>query len=351
MAARNAAILGKLGVWTWIDMFPATQAAEFAAEVESLGYSALWTPEAVGRDPFSLISRLSASTQKLVFATGIANIYARDPMSMNAILHTVGEITGGRFVLGLGVSHIPLVTNVRGHEYGKPVTTMRNYLEAMAKSLYMGPRAAAEPPIVLAALRQNMLKLSAEKASGAHPYNVTPEHTRRARQILGAGPTLAPEQMVLRETNPVKAREVARKNLATYLPLPNYYENWRWLGFEDADWQSGGSDRLIDAVVCWGSEDKIRAHVQAHFDAGADHVCIQPFRPDGQPGPDLALLRALAPGGARAAKAARAPNVPSVVRKKPAATKKAAAAKRKPAAKKKPAAKAKKTAKKAAKKK
>jgi probable F420-dependent oxidoreductase len=340
MAALNAAILGKLGVWTWLDMLPAAQAAEFAAEIEGLGYSALWTPEAVGRDPFSLISRLAASTQKLAFATGIANIYARDPMSMRAIQHTVGEITGGRFVLGLGVSHIPLVVNVRHHEYGKPVTTMRNYLDAMEKALYAGPKAPAEPPIVLAALRQNMLKLSAERASGAHPYNVTPEHTRRARAILGAGPTLAPEQMVLRETNPTKAREVARKNLATYLLLPNYYENWRWLGFEESDWQGGGSDRLIDAIVCWGDEDKIRAHVQAHFDAGADHVCIQPFRPDGQGGPDLALLRALAPGGPPAPKQPRTPNVRRAAKnakKKPAAKKRAPAkkpARKKPAKKK-----------------
>jgi len=325
MVARNAAILGKLGVWTWVDMFRAPQAAEFAAEIESLGYSALWTPEAVGRDPFALISRLSASTKKLVFATGIANIYARDPMSLNAIQHTVGEITGGRFVLGLGVSHIPLVTNVRGHEYGKPVTTMRNYLDAMAKSIYMGPRPEAETPIVLAALRPNMLKLAAEKTAGAHPYNVTPEHTRRAREIMGPGPTLAPEQMVLRETNATKAREVARKNLATYLPLPNYYENWRWLGFEDADWQNGGSDRLIDAIVCWGDEDRIRAHIQAHHDAGADHVCIQPFRPDGQPGPDLELLRALAPGRPPAPRQTRAPSVRRAAKKKSAAKKKPSA--------------------------
>jgi probable F420-dependent oxidoreductase len=344
MTARNAAILGKLGVWTSLDMLPTPQAAEIAAEIESLGYSALWTPEAVGRDPFAFISHLAASTKKLVFATGIANIYARDPMSMSAIQHTVGEISGGRFVLGLGVSHIPLVVNVRHHEYGKPVTTMRNYLDAMSKSIYAGPRAPAEPPIVLAALRQNMLKLAAEMTAGAHPYNVTPEHTRRARAILGAGPTLAPEQMVLRETNPVRAREIARKHLAIYLPLPNYYENWRWLGFEDADWQSGGSDRLIDAIICWGDEHKIRAHIQAHFDAGADHVCIQPFRPDGAQGPDLELLRALAPGGPPAAKRPRTPNVRG-------AAKKTGAAKKKGAAPRKAAAKAKRAAKRPAKKK
>ena len=341
MAARNAAILGKLGVWTTLDPLPIAQAVDAAAEIESLGYSALWTPEAVGRDPFALISRLSASTQQLVFATGIANIYARDAMAMNAIAQSVGEITGGRLVLGLGVSHAPMVVQVRQHQYGKPVATMRAYLEAMSKALYLSQRPVAETPIVLAALRPNMLKLAAEMTAGAHPYNVTPEHTRRAREILGPGPTLAPEQMVVRETNPTKARAVARKNLATYLPLPNYSENWRWLGFEEADWQGGGSDRLIDAIVCWGSEEKIRAHVQAHFDAGADHVCIQPFRPDGQPGPDMELLRALAPGAAPAARQTRTPNVRSAEKKKtgarkaaPAKKAKARAAKAKPAKKK-----------------
>jgi probable F420-dependent oxidoreductase len=335
MAARNAEILGKLGVWTTLDAMPTARAAEFAAEIEGLGYSALWTPEAVGRDPFALIARLSASTKQLVFATGIANIYARDPMAMNAIQHSVAELTGGRLVLGLGVSHAPMVVNMRQHQYGKPVATMRAYLEAMAKSLYLGPRPAAEAPIVLAALRPKMLELARALTAGAHPYNVTPEHTRRARGILGPGPTLAPEQMVLLETNPAKARAVARKNLAIYTSLPNYYENWRWLGFEERDWQNGGSDRLIDAIVCWGDAEKIRAHVQAHFDAGADHVCIQPFRPDGEPGPDLALLRALAPGGAPAAKASRAPSVRSRSKKK-AAPKKKPAAKRKSAAKKAP---------------
>ncbi len=220
---------------------------------------------------------------------------------------------------------------MRGHEYGKPVATMRGYLDAMEKAIYLGPKAEAEAPIVLAALRPNMLKLAAERASGAHPYNVTPEHTRRAREILGPGPTLAPEQMVLRETNPAKARELARKNLAMYIALPNYFNNWKWLGFEDADFQGGGSDRLIDAIVCWGDEAKIRAHIQAHDDAGADHVCIQPFRPDGQPGPDLELLAALAPGGPPAPKKARAPAVKAAARKKAPAKKKAA--KKRPAKK------------------
>jgi probable F420-dependent oxidoreductase len=188
-----------------------------------------------------------------------------------------------------------MVAGLRGHAYGKPVTTMRGYLDAMEKATYLGPNPAEETPVVIAALRPKMLELAAERCAGAHPYNSTPEHTARARAILGKGPTLAPEQMVLRETDPTKARAIARKHLAVYLGLPNYQNNWKWLGFDDRDFADGGSDRLIDAVVAWGTEDAIQARVQAHFDAGADHVCIQTFRPDGEPGPDLELLAALAP--------------------------------------------------------
>ena len=310
MTARNADRLGRLGVWTFLELLPAPKALEVAQRIEALGYSALWMPEAIGRDPFSLISFLAAHTKKLVFATGIANIYARDAVTMRAIQQTVGELAGNRFVLGLGVSHAPMVAGLRGHAYGKPVATMRAYLDAMEKAPYMGPPPSQETPVVIAALRPNMLRLAAERCAGAHPYNVTPEHTARAREILGKGPTLAPEQMVLRETDPSKARAVARKNLTVYLGLPNYQNNWKWLGFDDADFASGGSDRLIDAIVAWGDEKAIEARIQAHFDAGADHVCIQPFRADGEPGPDLRLLEALAPRPAPKAKPAkRAPSV------------------------------------------
>ena len=310
MTARNADRLGRLGVWTFLELLPAPKALEVAQRIEALGYSALWMPEAIGRDPFSLISFLAAHTKKLVFATGIANIYARDAVTMRAIQQTVGELAGNRFVLGLGVSHAPMVAGLRGHAYGKPVATMRAYLDAMEKAPYMGPPPSQETPVVIAALRPNMLRLAAERCAGAHPYNVTPEHTARAREILGKGPTLAPEQMVLRETDPSKARAVARKNLTVYLGLPNYQNNWKWLGFDDADFASGGSDRLIDAIVAWGDEKAIEARIQAHFDAGADHVCIQPFRADGEPGPDLRLLEALAPRPAPKPKpAARAASV------------------------------------------
>lgn len=288
--------LGRLGVWTFLDGLDAGESLDCARRIEAWGYSALWMPEAVGRDPFALIGYLAAGTDRLVLATGIANIYARDAMTMRAVRETLSELSGGRFVLGLGVSHAPMVSGLRGHEYGKPVTTMRAYLEAMEKALYTAPAASPPAPVVLAALRPKMLALAGESAQGAHPYNVTPEHTARARELLGDGAWLCPEQKVMLETDASRAREAARKNLGMYLGLPNYMNAWRWLGFEESDFANGGSDRLVDAVVAWGDEAAIAARIEAHHDAGADHVCIQPLRPDGQPGPDLRVLEAFAPG-------------------------------------------------------
>jgi probable F420-dependent oxidoreductase len=289
--------LGKLGVWTWLDAMSGPELAEFARKIEDWGYSALWVPEAVGRDPFAILAYLAAETEKLILATGIANIYARDAVTMHAIHKTVADLCDGRFILGLGVSHGHLVSKVRGHEYGKPVATMRAYLEAMEGALYQAREPKEEAPIVLAALRPRMLALAAEKTRGAHPYFVPPEHTARAREILGEGPWLCPEQKVLLETDAAKARAVARKHMAIYMGLPNYQNNLKWLGFEDADFQKPGSDRLVDAIVAWGDEEAIQARIQAHWDAGADHVCIQPFRPDGEMGPDLRILEALSPSG------------------------------------------------------
>jgi len=288
--------IGKLGVWTFVDGMPAPEVAAFARRLEDWGYGALWLPEAVGREPFSLIGYLAANTESLVFATGIANIYARDAMTMNAIHKTLSEIAPGRFVLGMGVSHAPLVSDIRGHEYGKPVTTMRNYLEAMEQALFLSVPPEQEAPIVLAALRTNMLKLAAEKTRGAHPYFVPPQHTAKARETLGPGAWLCPEQMVLLETDADNARRVARKHMATYIDLPNYRNNLLELDFTEDDFADGGSDKLVDAIVAWGDEDDIRERIRAHRDAGADHVCIQPFRPDGEMGPDERLLELLAPG-------------------------------------------------------
>jgi len=286
-----------IGVWSPLDSFPAPRAAEFARQVEEWGYTALWIPEAVGRDPFALIGYLAARTERLVLCTGIANIYARDPMAMKAIHKTLAEIAPGRFVLGLGVSHAPLVTGQRGHEYRKPVPAMREYLDAMEKALFLGIQPEREAPIVLAALRPLMLKLAARRTRGAHPYFVPPEHTARARKLLGTDAWLCPEQMVLRESDPAKARAVVRRNIQIYIGLPNYRNNLKELGFDDSDFENGGSDRLVDAIVAWGDLPEIRARVDAHFAAGADHVCIQAFRRDGAMGPDVELLEALAPAG------------------------------------------------------
>lgn len=288
--------LGRLGVWTFLDLMPAAEAAGFAQRIEALGYSALWHPEAVGRDPFALLGYLAARTERLILATGIANIYARDAMTMRAIQQTVGELSNGRFILGLGVSHQHLVSKLRGHEYQKPVPTMSAYLDAMQAALYVGLQPAEPTPIVLAALRPAMLRLARDKARGAHPYFTSPEHTAKARQILGPDAWLAPEQKVLLETDPAKARALARSAMQIYLGLPNYQNNLRWIGFSEADWADGGSDRLVDAIVAWGDEAAVRQRIQAHLDAGADHVCIQPLRPDGVPGPDLHTLEVLAPG-------------------------------------------------------
>ena len=289
--------IGRLGVWAALDGLSASQAAAFAQRVEAWGYSALWTPEAVGRDPFSFIGFLAGQTESLVLATGIANIYARDPMTMKSIHKTCAELAPGRFVLGIGVSHEHLVSRVRGHDYTKPLSTMRAYLDALDSALYMGAEPGEEAPIVLAALRDKMLGLAASRTRGAHPYLVPPEHTARAREVMGPDAWLCPEQMVMLESDAEVARKVGRANLKVYIGLPNYRNNLKQFGFTDADFEDGGSDRLVDAMIAWGDADTIRARVQAHWDAGADHVCIQAFRSDGSPNPDEALLEALAPNG------------------------------------------------------
>lgn len=286
--------LGKIGIWGGGVAMSTADTVALAKRGEDWGYSAMWVPEAVGRDPFALIGYLLASTDRMIYATGIANIYARDPMAMKAIWKTMGEMAPDRFILGLGVSHAHLVSGQRGHDYKKPLSTMRDYLEAMDKALYMDIPPPVDPPIVIGALRDKMLALSATAAQGAHPYNVTPAHTKRAREVMGPDALLCPEHMVLHETDATRARDIARKNLKVYIGLPNYQNNLKQFGFTDADFADGGSDALVDALVCWGEPDKIAAHMQEHLDAGANHVAIQAFRNDGGFGCDQALLEELA---------------------------------------------------------
>lgn len=267
--------LGRVGIWHFLDLFPAAAAQAAAREVERLGFRTLWIPEALGREAFAHAGLLLAATERLVVATGIANVWARDAMAMAAAQKTLAEAYPGRFLLGIGVSHAPLVASMRGHDYRKPLSFLRGYLDAMDAAPYMAAQPAEPPPRVLAALHPKSLELARERAWGSHPYFVPPEHTVRARRILGPGKLLAPEQMVCLESDPSTARAIARQAMQTYLGLPNYVRNLLSLGFGADDVEHGGSDRLVDAIVAWGGVDAIAARVKAHHDAGADHVCVQ----------------------------------------------------------------------------
>jgi probable F420-dependent oxidoreductase len=268
--------LGRIGIWTnTLDSQPALKAQAAALELERLGYAAIWFPESVRREALSNAGLLLAATSRIVVATGIANIYARDAMTMAAGQKTLAEAYSGRFLLGLGVSHQPNVEQVRGHVYGKPVATMRAYLEAMSKAPYQSVEPPEKPPTVLAALGPNMLQLAAEMTSGAHPYFVPVEHTRRARETLGPKALLAPEQAVVLEANADRARAIARVHTQYYLRLSNYANNLQRLGYTEEDVTGGGSDRLVDDIVAWGDLGAVAARIDAHFEAGADHVCVQ----------------------------------------------------------------------------
>jgi probable F420-dependent oxidoreductase len=273
--------LPRIGVWTGaLDSVPAARAQELAAEIEALGYGAVWLPEVAGRDVFVHLALLLSGTSSLVGATGIANIWGRDAVTMTGALKGLTEAFPDRVLVGLGVSHQPIVEGLRGHVYAKPLAAMRAYLEAMDASPYTAFRPTTPARRVLAALGPKMLELAAAKTEGAHPYFVPPEHTAFARSVLGPDALLCPEQAVLLETDPAKAREIGRLHTQVYVGLPNYANNLRRLGFGDDDLAGGGSDRLVDAVVAWGSVDDVAARVQAHFDAGADHVSIQALGPD-----------------------------------------------------------------------
>lgn len=272
---------GKLGVWYFFDGMSSADAAAYAKRIESLGYGTLWLPETVGRSPVALASWLLANTEKLNIATGIMNIYHREPGVTMAAQKTLAEQSGGRFLLGIGVSHKPMVEGVRGLEYGPPVKTMRAYLEAMAASPYMGVEPAEPPPTVIAALGPKMLELAASHCTGAHPYFSSPDHTRMARETMGPDAWLCVEQKVILESDPAKARELARPVASIYKDLPNYRNNWLRMGLTDDDIDSL-NDKFIDSTFAWGDVDAIKERISEHLDAGATHVCIQPVNPNGQ---------------------------------------------------------------------
>jgi len=271
-----AAALGRIGTWSFaLQANPASVAQSAVADLEAMGYGAMWIPESVGsKEVMSHAGLLLAGGERIVVATGIANIYARDPMAMANGARGLNEAYPGRFALGIGVSHAPSVA-ARGGTYASPVATMRAYLDAMESARYAGPEAPAPAPLVIAALGPRMLELAAERTDGAHPYLVPVEHTAMARGVLGPEPCLAVEMTAIMTSDPEEARGIARAFARHYLVLPNYANNLRRLGFGDDDLADGGSDRLIDAVIAWGDAPAIVERARQHLDAGADHVCIQ----------------------------------------------------------------------------
>ena len=283
--------LGRVGVWLGqLGLRPAAEEREAARELEALGYGTLWFGESpLNREAFAHAGLLLAATERVVVATGIASIWLRSAAAAANGAAALAEAYPGRFVLGLGVSHAPLVARI-GREYRRPVATMRAYLEAMETTEYRAAPPAERAPVVLAALAPPMLALVRECADGAHPYLVTPEHTRRAREALGTGLLLAPEQGFVLERDRDRAREAARAHLATYLEAENYRRSWLHLGFDEEDFADGGSDRLVDALVAWGDEEAVCSRLEEHLAAGADHVCVQALGAD-----PLGQLRRLAP--------------------------------------------------------
>jgi probable F420-dependent oxidoreductase len=286
--------LGRLGVWYAADKLSPAGWAQFITTAESLGYGALWYSESRGFESMALGSYLLGRSSKIIVGSSIANIYARDAVASRAGMQTLSAISGDRFVLGLGVSHVPLVESYRGHTYGKPVTTMRAYLERMMEDA----EDAGAWPLVLAALGPRMLELAAELTRGAVPYNVTPEHTARAKAILGPDKWLVVEQKVCLETDAAIARQLARNELERYMVLENYCNCWRSLGFSADELEGGGCDRFLDAMVAWGDVETIKGRLNEHFDAGATHVCIQPVHRPGDLEAARRVLEALAPGRA-----------------------------------------------------
>jgi probable F420-dependent oxidoreductase len=282
--------LGRLGMWYAPDKLGGPDdVSAFVRTVEALGYDTLWYPESRGYESFTIAGYMLSQTKTLKLGSSIASIYARDAFTARRGMISLNALYGDRFILGLGVSHLPMVEGVRGHTYEKPIPAMRSYVNGITKN-----EAGAENwPIALAALRPLMLKLSAEMTRGALPYNTTPKHTAEAAKILGPGKWLAVEQKVTIETDPGRARALGRAELSRYMVLDNYRNCWLGLGFTEAELANGGSDAFIDQMVLWGSPDKVKDGLRAHFAAGATHVAIQPVHAEGDRGARDAIMKAL----------------------------------------------------------
>jgi probable F420-dependent oxidoreductase len=285
--------LGPVGVWLGpVASAPTPFEQDAVRRIEALGYGSIWAGEVLaGKEAFAHQGLLLAATERIITGTGIANVWARQPGSMQGGAATLGSAWPGRFILGIGISHAPMVER-SGLTYEKPLTHMARYIEAMDASAADAPHTDIPVARVLAALRPQMLALARDHADGAHPYFVPTAHTGRARETLGPGKLLIPEQAVVLSTDPVEARGIARHHMVRYLQLPNYVGNLRHLGYSAEDVAGAGSDRLVDDIVAWGDEAAIAARVRDHLDRGADHVLLQAL---GDPESALANLQRLAP--------------------------------------------------------
>lgn len=290
--------IDRLAVWINTIGYRSAGLVALARRLEAWGYGTLWINDGMGSDPMVLAARILAGTERLQVALGVANIYSRDPVMMVGAQYGLNEQWGGRFLLGMGVSHPFIVEGWRGHVYGKPVPAMRNYLQAMAAVNYAGPAPAEKPLTVIAALGPKMLETARELADGAHPFATTPEHTKLAREILGPGKLLLVEQKIMLETDAEKARKVGRGIGSGLAGIPNYRNSLARMGFGAADFENGGSDRLADAMLAHGDAAQIRLRLQEHWDAGADQVAIQVMPKAGglMTPEDEEVLALLAPG-------------------------------------------------------
>ncbi len=267
--------LGRVGIWTTtLDALDVGQARELVAALDARGWGSLWFGEAYGREAFTAAQLYLGASARMVIGTGIASIYGRDAVAAAAAARTLHAAYPDRFVLGLGVSHAPLVERMRGHSYGKPVTAMREYLDAFEKAPYMVAGTSELPPIVLAALGPRMLDLARDRTAGAHPYLTLPAHTAQARERLGPEPLLVVEQAVVLADDAETWRERAHWHLEIYTGLPNYRNSWLRQGFGEEDFVRGGSERLKEALVPRGL-DAAAARVREHLDAGATSVVLQ----------------------------------------------------------------------------
>jgi len=275
------------------DGFPAGALERFAKRIEELDFESLWVTEFTGRDPYTTAAHLLAHTETLTIATGIANVYSHDAVVAAQNRQSLAELSGGRFVLGLGVSHPPMA-EMHGLPWLPPLEKVETYLDTMERTRVDSPRPEAPAPIWLAANGPRLLDLVARRLDGANTYLLPPAHTRRAREILGPDKRINVVLPCCLCEDPAAARKTARRALGIYMPLPAYQREWIKWGFEEADWAQGGSDRLIDGLVGWGDEAAIRARIAEHEAAGASHVAISAYNPAGGVEPDWKLLEALA---------------------------------------------------------